>query len=127
MGSPPLHQSGSRPRIAGWRRQGMLGLRYSFPRDPAQRWLADGIIDWLWGEAEKASVPIYMIATGSVAGIARIAERHPRLRLTIACSWRQCVTMFTEELSWLNEADKKLIMGEAACAWLGWQRENPGA
>ena len=29
------------------------------------------------------------------------------------CSWRQCVTMFTEELSWLGEADKPLVMGEA--------------
>ena len=26
------------------------------------------------------------------------------------CSWRQCVTMFTEELPWLNDEDKRLIM-----------------
>ena len=38
------------------------------------------------------------------------------------CSWRQCVTMFTEELPWLNDQDKKLIMGEAICAWWGWDR-----
>src|SRR5262249_6771414 len=31
------------------------------------------------------------------------------------CSWRQCVTMFTEELPWLPERDKELIMGQA-CA-----------
>ena len=36
------------------------------------------------------------------------------------CSWRQCVTMFTEELSWLSERDKELIMGRALCTWLGW-------
>jgi len=30
--------------------------------------------------------------------------------------------MFTEELSWLNEADKRLIMGDALCAWWGWDR-----
>lgn len=36
------------------------------------------------------------------------------------CSWRQCVTMFTEELSWLSERDKDLIMGRALCTWLGW-------
>lgn len=36
------------------------------------------------------------------------------------CSWRQCVTMFTEELPWLNEADKRLIMGDAIRAWWGW-------
>jgi len=38
------------------------------------------------------------------------------------CSWRQCVTMFTEELPWLNEPDKSLIMGGALCAWWGWNR-----
>jgi predicted TIM-barrel fold metal-dependent hydrolase len=38
------------------------------------------------------------------------------------CSWRQCVTMFTEELPWLGEADKQLVMGDALCAWWGWDR-----
>jgi predicted TIM-barrel fold metal-dependent hydrolase len=38
------------------------------------------------------------------------------------CSWRQCVTMFTEALPWLGEADKRLVMGQAVCAWWGWQR-----
>jgi predicted TIM-barrel fold metal-dependent hydrolase len=36
------------------------------------------------------------------------------------CSWLQCKTMFTEELQWLSEADKELIMGRAVCNWLGW-------
>ena len=36
------------------------------------------------------------------------------------CSWKQCITMFTEELSWLSEADKELIMGRALCNWIGW-------
>lgn len=40
------------------------------------------------------------------------------------CSWRDCVTMFTEELSWLSEDDKRLIMGDAVCAWWGWNREG---
>ena len=38
------------------------------------------------------------------------------------CSWRQCVTMFTEELPWLNGSDLELVMGEALCAWWGWNR-----
>jgi len=38
------------------------------------------------------------------------------------CSWRQCVTMFTEELPWLSEPDKALIMGQAVCTWWGWDR-----
>jgi predicted TIM-barrel fold metal-dependent hydrolase len=38
------------------------------------------------------------------------------------CSWRQCVTMFTEELPWLGEDDKRLVMGDALCAWWAWDR-----
>jgi predicted TIM-barrel fold metal-dependent hydrolase len=38
------------------------------------------------------------------------------------CSWRQCAEMFTKELSWLSEHDKRLIMGDAVCAWWGWNR-----
>lgn len=38
------------------------------------------------------------------------------------CSWRQCVTMFTEELPWLGADDKRLVMGDALCAWWGWNR-----
>jgi predicted TIM-barrel fold metal-dependent hydrolase len=36
------------------------------------------------------------------------------------CSWTQCVTMFTEELPWLTGKDRKLVMGDAVCAWWGW-------
>jgi len=35
-------------------------------------------------------------------------------------SWKQCVTMFTEELPWLPAKDKELIMGRGLCNWLGW-------
>ncbi len=38
------------------------------------------------------------------------------------CSWRQCVTMFTEELPWLKGRDLELVMGEALRAWWGWNR-----
>jgi len=37
------------------------------------------------------------------------------------CSYRQCVTMFTEELPFLSAADKELVMGRALCAWIGWK------
>ena len=158
----------------------MLGLRYGFLQEPLRGWLEDGTLDWLWAAAERASVPIAMLATDSLPAIGRIAERHPGLRLTIdhlggkggnttlkdaaamthlpallalakhpnvavkatgapgysseaypfpamqtfvrqiydafgpqrlfwgtditkmPCSWRQCVTMFTEELPWLK-------------------------
>src|SRR2546421_124825 len=38
------------------------------------------------------------------------------------CSWRQCVTLFTEELPWLAGRDLELVMGRAVCGWLGWKR-----
>ncbi len=199
MGALPLDRPDSRERIAAWRKQpGMLGLRYGFLHDPARTWLADGTLDWLWAEAEKAGVPVSVLATDLLKDLARVAERHPGLRLTIdhlggrgglttlkdhaamthmpdlvalakfpnvgvkatgapgysaeaypypimqtylrriydafgpqrmfwgtditkmPCSWKQCVTMFTEELPWLSDDDKRLVMGDALCAWWGW-------
>lgn len=37
------------------------------------------------------------------------------------CSYRQCVTMFTEEAPWLNGRDLDLVMGSAIRNWLGWR------
>lgn len=201
MGALPLEDPSSREKFATWRAQpGMLGLRYTFLHEPLRTQLADGTLDWLWAEAEKAGLPISMLATDSLKDIAKIATRHPGLRLTIdhmggrgglttlkdeaamthmpdllalakfpnvavkatgapgysaeaypfpkmlgylkqifdafgpnrmfwgtdiskmPCSWNQCVTMFTEHLSFLSDADKKLVMGDALCAWWGWNR-----
>jgi predicted TIM-barrel fold metal-dependent hydrolase len=36
------------------------------------------------------------------------------------CSYRQCVTFFTEELPWLGAADLEEVMGRGLCAWIGW-------
>ena len=199
MGALALDDPASREHVATWREApGNLGLRYLFIHEPARTWLADGTIDWLWSEAEKAGVPIAVLATGSLDIIGRIAERHPGLRLAIdhmgglggntklkdeasmthmaellalakhpnvavkatgapgysseaypypimldylrrifdafgpermfwgtditkmPCSWRQCATMFTEELPWLGAEDQRLLMGEAVREWWGW-------
>ena len=37
------------------------------------------------------------------------------------CTWRQCVTLFTEELPWLSGRDQELVMGRALCHWLDWK------
>ena len=37
-------------------------------------------------------------------------------------SYRQQVTMFTEEIPWLSTEDKTWIMGRGICEWLGWGR-----
>ena len=38
------------------------------------------------------------------------------------CSYRQCVTFFTEELPWLNPKDQEKVMGQAVTDWLQWKR-----
>ncbi len=37
-------------------------------------------------------------------------------------SYRQCVTMFTEEMPWLRGRDLERVMGGAIVDWLGWKR-----
>ena len=76
MGALPLDQPESRALVATWRSQpGMLGLRYTFLREPLRGWLEDGTLDWLWAAAERAGVPIALLATDSLPAIGRIAER----------------------------------------------------
>jgi predicted TIM-barrel fold metal-dependent hydrolase len=36
------------------------------------------------------------------------------------CGYRQCVTFFTEELSWLKGRDLEDVMGRSLCEWIGW-------
>ena len=36
------------------------------------------------------------------------------------CSYRQCVTFFTEELPWLRGRDLEWVMGRSLCRWVGW-------
>ena len=39
----------------------------------------------------------------------------------LPCSYRQAVTMFTEEIPWLTAEDKEWIMGRGLCEWIGWK------
>lgn len=39
----------------------------------------------------------------------------------LPCSYREGVTMFTEEMPWLKGDDLKLVMGETAMRWLDWR------
>ena len=38
------------------------------------------------------------------------------------CSYRQGVTMVTEEMSFLSSSDLEWVMGRGLCEWLGWNR-----
>jgi predicted TIM-barrel fold metal-dependent hydrolase len=39
----------------------------------------------------------------------------------LQCTYRECLTLFTEELHWLTSADLEWIMGRALCEWIGWK------
>lgn len=41
-------------------------------------------------------------------------------RLPESCTYRQAITMFTEELPWLSAEHKEWVMGRGICEWLGW-------
>jgi predicted TIM-barrel fold metal-dependent hydrolase len=38
----------------------------------------------------------------------------------LPCPWRQAVTLFTEELTWLSAEDQAWVMGRALADWLRW-------
>ena len=38
------------------------------------------------------------------------------------CSWRQCITLFTEELPWLQGPQLTRVMGQGIVDWIGWKQ-----
>ncbi len=197
LGHFPLDRPESRALVDSWKTQpGMLGLRFALVRPEQQTWHADGTMDWLWQAAERAGLPVALLAARFLPVFRDIAERHPGLKLIIdhlglvrrakdeaafatlselvalaklpnvaikatgapscssqpypyrnihdrlrriydaygphrffwgtditrmPCSYRQCVTMFTEELPWLAGRDLELVMGQGFADWLGWK------
>ena len=61
----------------------MLGLRFTFNQPHQQSWWTDGTVDWLWPAAERAGLPIGLLAAGHFDVVAKVAERHPGLHLLI--------------------------------------------
>ena len=67
-----------------WKQQpGMLGLRFVFLQPHQQSWPVDGTIDWLWPAAERAGVPVALLAATFLALVGQVAERHPGLKLIV--------------------------------------------
>jgi len=75
----------SRGQLANWRQQtGMLGLRFTFHIPVLVTLLTEGHMDWVWGEAEKAGVPIYVLVPQRLVHlIDKVAQRYPGLKLTM--------------------------------------------
>ena len=40
----------------------------------------------------------------------------------LPCTYRQGVTMFTEEMPWLKGDDLEWVMGRGICDWIGWRK-----
>ena len=38
----------------------------------------------------------------------------------LRCSYSEALSYFTEELPFLSDVDKELVMGKGICDWLGW-------
>ena len=186
----------ARQRLASWRASGMLGLRFSFTASFTLPLLTEGHMDWVWAEAERLGLPVYiMVLHPTMPLIDAVASRHPGLRITLdhlslttgltdaeafkdfgkvlgmakhanvavkvsalpcytsdsypykslhpflrqvheafgpkrmfwgsdmsrlPCTYRQSVTMFTEEMPWLPREDLAWVMGKGVRAWLGW-------
>ena len=197
LGRLAFNDPASKTVLDDWNSQpGMLGLRFTFSKPEEFAWLADGSLEWLWAGAERAGIPVMVMISGYLPEAAKIAERHPGLRLCIdhmglvrnavdaaafadlplllalavhpnvvvkttslpcystepypypglhpyirqmydafgparmfwgsdvtrlSSTYRQCVALVTEELDWLSDADKELIMGRAVCDWLDWE------
>ena len=71
LGHFPLDRPECRGLVDTWKQQpGMLGLRYALVRPEQQTWHADGTMDWLWPAAERAGLPVALLA-GRPAGVSR--------------------------------------------------------
>lgn len=203
LGNFPLDKPESRTLVDTWKsRPGMLGLRFTFLQPHQKTWPTDGTMDWLWPAAERAGLPVALLAADFLPKVSEVATKHPHLKLIIdhlgrpsgtkddaawknlpdmlalakhpnvaikatgapsyssepypyrniheplrriyetfgpermfwgtditrmPCSWKQCITMFTEEMPWLKGRDLDLVMGRAVCDFLGWTNAAPKA
>ena len=78
----------------------MLGLRFAFLQPHQKTWPTDGTIDWLWPAAERAGLPVALLAAGFLPKVAEVAERHPRLKLIIDHLGRPSGTK--DDAAWAN-------------------------
>lgn len=85
MGRLDPEDPAARALISGWRAQpGMLGLRFTFHIPQLVTLITEGHMDWVWGEAEKAGVPIYVLIPHPLAHlIDDVAARYPGLKLVM--------------------------------------------
>ena len=63
---------------------GMLGIRLSFSNERTLATLMDGKADWVWGEAEAANVPIYVLVPHRAMHVMEdLVQRYPSLKIVL--------------------------------------------
>jgi len=71
-------------RLAGWRAEGMLGIRLPCRQEPYASWVESGQLETFWTEVEKAGIPIMAFGPGSkLDAIAEGARAHPGLQIAL--------------------------------------------
>src|SRR5919197_3146858 len=84
LGNFPLDRPENRALVDSWKqRPGMLGFRFTFNQPHQRTWMTDGTVDWLWPAAERAGLPVALMASDFLPVVGRVAERHPGLRLIV--------------------------------------------
>lgn len=69
--------------VAGWKAQGMLGLRLTFISDVEKSIMGDARSEDLWSAAERQGVPIMLYPYAYLRELAGVARAHPDLRLIV--------------------------------------------
>lgn len=71
-------------QIEGWMKpQGMAGIRMFLGSEPGVKWLTGGESDWIWPLLEKHNIPLMISATPALSHLAKIAAKHPGLKMCI--------------------------------------------
>jgi predicted TIM-barrel fold metal-dependent hydrolase len=84
MGRISVETRAEAHRLRAWRDQpGMLGVRVTLHRSPWLEAFDAGAVDWFWGEAERASLPVMVYAPERARPLGRVAERHRGLKIVV--------------------------------------------
>jgi predicted TIM-barrel fold metal-dependent hydrolase len=84
MGRVALENPESARLLPSWKDQpGMLGIRLNFLQEAAKRLITERTADWFWPAAERAGIPLMVLAPSLLAEFDGIAGRHPGLRIII--------------------------------------------
>jgi L-fuconolactonase len=79
----PLDKA-ARGTLGTWRATGLRGIRLSFRGASFVKMLEEGHADWIWGEAEKAGLVIYILIPHKLLyAVDHIAQKFPALKIVL--------------------------------------------